>query len=142
VVYEVCSGLAAVKLSSVTKLYRYLKRVLLPTLVNQHVIEQTHVKPTVKADEKAQTLATMSKSQRQSSAVKTALHGYFGWQAKQQQPKSKIKLPGALFGSAVGVGESWAHLNKRRQRTREEVVRKEVEWVKEVEAARRHAMRN
>ncbi|KAI0700178.1 hypothetical protein BC835DRAFT_1412197 [Cytidiella melzeri] len=119
---------------------RYLKSVLLRTLANQKVVEQIHVKPTIKADEKVQTLSKMSKAQRQSTTVKTALHGYFAWQVRKAHPTPKLKLLPKPFGTVVGVGEDWGHLNKRRQRRRDEKVQKDVEWLKEVEAARREAV--
>ena len=40
------------------------------------------------------------------------------------------------FGAEVGVGEDWSHLNKRRQRAREEKVARDVKWMKKVQRAR------
>lgn len=40
------------------------------------------------------------------------------------------------FGAEVGVGEDWGHLNKRRQRTREEQVERDVKWVTKLRRVR------
>lgn len=115
-----------------------MKHVLLPTLAGQQVVQQIHVKPTIAADEKAHTMAKMSKSQRQSNSVKTALHGYFGWVVREPQPAPKPKPRREPFGTVVGVGEDWGHLNRRRQRSRVEKVQRDVEWLRELEAVRRN----
>ncbi|KAI0088440.1 hypothetical protein BDY19DRAFT_1072238 [Irpex rosettiformis] len=117
----------------------YMKRVLLPALVGQQVVGKIHVKPTLIGTEKAQQLAKLSKSQRQTTAVKTALHGYFGWVATKPKTPHTPKTPEEPFGTAVGVGEDWGHLNKRRQRSRGEKVQRDVEWLKEIETARQEA---
>lgn len=113
-----------------------MKRVLLPNLVQRKEVEQIHVKPTITAEEKAQKLKTLSKAQRQTKAVKDATHGYFGWRVAQLQNPPKPKPQVEVFGASVGVGEDWSHLNKRRQNAREEKVRRDVDWLKELRAAR------
>lgn len=119
--------------------YSYMKRVLLPTLVDQRVVKQIHVKPTLIGNEKVQQLAKLSKSQRQSQSVKVALHGYFGWVPSEPQPIPEPTIPKEPLGAAVGVGEDWSHLNKRRQHSRVKKVQRDVEWVKELDAARQSA---
>ena len=122
-----------------SRLSSYMKLVLLPTLVDQQVVKQIHVKPTLIGNEKVQQLAKLSKSQRQSQSVKVALHGYFGWVSSEPQPESQPTPPKEPFGAAVGVGEDWSHLNKRRQNSRVKQVQRDVEWVKELDAARQSA---
>ncbi|RDB27620.1 hypothetical protein Hypma_003803 [Hypsizygus marmoreus] len=48
----------------------------------------------------------------------------------------KFKPTRKLFGTEVGVGEDWSHLNKRRERARVGKVRRDVSVMKEVIAAR------
>lgn len=49
------------------------------------------------------------------------------------KPKKEPKV----FGTEVGVGEDWSHLNKRRQRAREGKVTRDVVWMKDVETLRK-----
>lgn len=41
-----------------------------------------------------------------------------------------------VFGTEVGVGEDWSHLNKRRRRAREGKVSRDVRWIRRLERAR------
>jgi hypothetical protein len=41
-----------------------------------------------------------------------------------------------VFGTEVGVGEDWGHLNKRRRRAREGKVARDVKWLEKVQRAR------
>ncbi|KAF9450194.1 hypothetical protein P691DRAFT_701661 [Macrolepiota fuliginosa MF-IS2] len=45
----------------------------------------------------------------------------------------------AAFGTSVGVGEDWSHLNKRRQGSREEKVQRDVAAMKQLQARERRA---
>ena len=49
--------------------------------------------------------------------------------------------PKAVYGTEVGVGEDFSHLNKRRQRSREASIQRDVEWAREVDQARRRPVR-
>lgn len=52
-------------------------------------------------------------------------------------PPPEPKKEKVVFGAEVGVGEDWSHLNKRRQRAREEKVASDVDWLKDLVNIRR-----
>jgi hypothetical protein len=56
---------------------------------------------------------------------------------KQVPPKREVEP--TVFGEEVGVGEDWSHLNKRRQRARDEKIARDVAWLREVESVRAEA---
>lgn len=122
--------------------FRYMKRVLLPNLVQRKEVEQIHVKPTITAEDKAQKLKALSRAQRQTKAVKDATHGYFAWRLAQPPNPPKPKPEVEVFGAAVGVGEDWSHLNKRRQNARGKKVGRDVDWLKELRAVRSPAAKS
>ncbi|KAI0337643.1 hypothetical protein BDW22DRAFT_1433176 [Trametopsis cervina] len=142
VAIETASGVIHPPQDHAVRSMRYLKQVLLPVLASQNHVVQVRVKPTVNAQDRAQMLAKMNKTQRRSAAVKAATLGYFGWKVKEPSTPPPPRAPRAVFGEIVGVGEDWSHLNKRRQRARTEKVSRDVEWLREVETARSQASRN
>lgn len=54
---------------------------------------------------------------------------------KQLPPKPKKEYK--VFGTEVGVGEDWSHLNKRRRRAREGKVERDVAWLKDLQVLRK-----
>ena len=87
--------------------------------------------------------AAMSKAQvkKTSLAVLSQPVSTWMWQLvdKSKEPSlegSKKDGEEEAFGAEVGVGEDWSHLNKRRQRAREEKVARDVKWMKKVQKAR------
>ncbi|TFK41688.1 hypothetical protein BDQ12DRAFT_678344, partial [Crucibulum laeve] len=63
----------------------------------------------------------------------TSTTSVWKWKAvdKSTLPKPRIpQPPKKIFGSEVGVGEDWSHLNKRRRRARYGKVRRDVEALK------------
>ncbi|KAG0700085.1 hypothetical protein DFH29DRAFT_651295 [Suillus ampliporus] len=56
---------------------------------------------------------------------------------------SKLEVLGLARLSAgdVDVGQDWSHLNKRRQRAREETVERDLKWMWTLQAAKREAAR-
>ena len=52
------------------------------------------------------------------------------------RPKPQPQPEPELFGKAVGAGEDWGHLNRRRQRAREEKMAQDVKWLQALERAR------
>jgi hypothetical protein len=67
------------------------------------------------------------------------------WQRRTQpRPPTKWEIiksqdKGTPFGADVGVGEDWGHLNKRRQRARVGKVRRNVQFMKEVQRVKAEA---
>lgn len=80
----------------------------------------------------------LPKSARQ--AAEQGMAHEWAWRQKPVHPRNPPK-PKVVFGQEVGVGEDFSHLSKRRQRTREETVTREVEWLHELEKARREGAR-
>ena len=95
------------------------------------------MKVTLTPEEVEQRLARMTKAQRKLAAghLKTETK-VFAWRVKPPQSAPKQKPEPEVFGTAVGVGEDWSHLNKRRQRAREESIRRDVKWLRELDAVK------
>lgn len=65
------------------------------------------------------------------------------WRWQLKTAEAKVEKPvKPVFGKEVGVGADWSHLNKRRQRAREEKVEKDVQWLRELERARNEVMKS
>lgn len=122
---------------------RYLKTVVLPELERRKEIQQLRLKLELTQEELNERLAHMSKAQRKVTEdnLKAGL-GMFVWRRRAPVPTPKAKPEREVFGKEVGVGEDWSHLNKRRQRAREDSVRRDVRWMKELTAARKQASRD
>ena len=116
----------------------YLKRIVLPTLVRQRWIEKVHSVREMTAEELAARKNAPAKSARK-AAEQGMAHEWF-WQRRIIQVQNPPK-PKEVFGAAVGVGEDISHLNKRRQRSRQEKVAADVEWLHDLEKARREGAR-
>ncbi|KAI0746544.1 hypothetical protein C8Q80DRAFT_1054361, partial [Daedaleopsis nitida] len=119
---------------------RYLKKVVLPDLQNTGEVEKVHQKLVHSEEEieKLRAAAQAKKGKRKSMPVSTHAESW-KWQLKAPAPEVPAPVEEPVFGAEVGVGEDWSHLNKRRQRAREEKVASDVQWLKELEAARREA---
>lgn len=120
--------------------YRYLKTVVLPHMRDKaDEVEKFHTLRTLSNDEIQHRLATMSKSARKSkvNSVPTMTSVWL-WKLKAPSPPPpEPKKEEPVFGAEVGVGEDWSHLNKRRQRAREEKVARDVAWLKDLANIRR-----
>lgn len=102
-------------------------------------VEKYHTVQTLSAEEIQHRLAVMSKSARKAKGnLSSTTIGVWLWRmtARPQTPP-KLKEEEPVFGAEVGVGEDWSHLNKRRQRAREEKVTRDVAWLKDLESIRR-----
>ena len=87
--------------------------------------------------------ATMSKAQAKKTSVAALSHPVSTWMWRLVDKSKGSSLEGAkkdkdeeVFGAEVGVGEDWSHLNKRRQRAREEKVARDVKWLHKLQSAR------
>ena len=102
-------------------------------------IEKFHAVRTLSDEEVKHRLAAMSKSARKAKGDSLPVTtDVWLWRARARPlppPAPKPEKP--LFGAEVGVGEDWSHLNKRRQRAREEKVARDVTWLKDIRKIRR-----
>ena len=102
-----------------------------------------------------QKLQAMTKSARKQQAeLLSAPVNTWLWRAKLQpapkpvtksvqSPEEKAKEllgPPRFTSAAVGLGEDWSHLNKRRQRARKAKVQRDVVWMWKLQNATREAM--
>ena len=119
---------------------RYLKKVVLPDLEQEGVVEKVHTKEPLSEEELERMRANLAKSRKTKPVALSSHVAYWRWQLRQARDEEPPKEEKRRFGTEVGVGEDWSHLNKRRQRAREEKVARDVAWLKELEAARREGM--
>ncbi|KAG2140592.1 hypothetical protein DEU56DRAFT_900808 [Suillus clintonianus] len=132
---------------------QYLKRVVLPDLVNSKEIEKFCTKRTLSQAEIDHRLQTVTKAARkEQSALLAAPRNTWLWKTRTPPPPlkplpvstlSKSELLGLprLTAADVGVGEDWSHLNKRRRRARKEKVERDLKWMWTLQAAKREAAR-
>jgi hypothetical protein len=121
-------------------LFRYLKTIVLPHMRdNIQEIEKFHAARTLSDEEMQHRLATMSKSARKAKGdLLPTTTDVWLWRARARPPPPpEPKKEKPVFGAAVGVGEDWSHLNKRRQRAREGKVARDVAWLRDLENIRR-----
>ena len=134
------SGVCKTHFSVVHAYFRYLKTVILPHMRDEiQEIEKFHVVRTLSNDEVQHRLATMSKSVRKAKGGSLpAMTDVWLWRTRARPPPPpEPKKEKPVFGAEVGVGGDWSHLNKRRQRAREEKVARDVTWLKDLEKIRR-----
>jgi hypothetical protein len=87
-------------------------------------------------------MATLSKAQVKKTSAAALSHPVSTWmwelvdKSKESSLEDTKKDRDEVFGTEVGVGEDWSHLNKRRQRARGEKVTRDVKWMKKLESAR------
>ncbi|KAI0718367.1 hypothetical protein C8T65DRAFT_638746 [Cerioporus squamosus] len=120
---------------------RYLKKVVLPDLQQRGELDKVHTKEQLSEEalEKLKSHMTTKSSRKNAGALPTNVE-YWKWQLKAPQPAPQPVVERKPFGTEVGVGEDWSHLNRRRQRAREEKVARDVEWMRELGRARRQAV--
>lgn len=117
---------------------RHLKTVVLPHMQdNTKEIEKIHMVRSLTPDETSPPQATTTKHARKGKMVPNVEETWV-WKLKAPPPPPpEPKQEKQAFGAEVGVGEEWSHLNKRRQRAREEKVARDVTWLKDLEKLRR-----
>lgn len=119
---------------------RYLKTVVLPHMQdNTKEVEKIHMVRSPTPDETPHLQATTAKNARKGRVIPNAGTGdIWVWKLKAPPPPPpEPKQEKRVFGAEVGVGGEWSHLNKRRQRAREEKVARDVTWLKDLEKLRR-----
>ncbi|KAI0367188.1 hypothetical protein BV20DRAFT_970833 [Pilatotrama ljubarskyi] len=119
---------------------RYLKKVVLPDLAHIGKVERVHTKQVLTPEQ----LDTLKKNMGNTSRKGTTLSQnaeLWVWRIRNAEPPAPAPEPTKPFGAEVGVGADFSHLNKRRQRAREEKIERDVEWLKELKQAREEALR-
>jgi hypothetical protein len=121
----------------------HLKRTILEDLVRTRNIKKVHIKRVLSPAEIEQRKATMSKAhaKKASAAALSQPVSTWMWQLVDKSKKwsledTKKDDEEEVFGTEVGVGEDWGHLNKRRRRAREGKVARDVKWLEKVQRAR------
>lgn len=86
-------------------------------------------------------MSTMSKAQLKKTSAEALSQPVSTWmwqpvdkpvrRSPVQDEDAKVE-----FGTEVGVGGDWGHLNRRRRRVREEKVERDVKWMRKVQRAR------
>ncbi|GBE87581.1 hypothetical protein BKA93DRAFT_748615 [Sparassis latifolia] len=121
------------------KSMRYLKKVVLPILAEAHEIEKVHSTYTLTPEEIEQRLSTMTKSSRRGQAPPSTID-LWRWQVKAVKPTVPKPKTKEIYGTEVGVGEDFSHLNKRRQRSRVLGIARDVRWLKKLEVAKEEGL--
>ncbi|KAI0646114.1 hypothetical protein C8Q79DRAFT_1000547 [Trametes meyenii] len=114
---------------------RYLKRVVMEDLKNGDKVEKIYTKQVLTEEELSKLKANMGKTSKKAHTLPTHVE-LWRWQLKTATPETPVSEKKA-FGEQVGVGADWSHLNKRRERARNEKVRRDVRWLRELETARK-----
>ncbi|KAH9896653.1 hypothetical protein C8Q73DRAFT_642221 [Cubamyces lactineus] len=117
---------------------RYLKKVVLPELADAGKLQKVHERLKLTEEQLKALRERMGKSTYGLTGVPSSVE-LWRWQIKEPETKEPEPVK-QVFGKEVGVGADWSHLNKRRQRAREEKVKKDVQWLKELERARNEVM--
>jgi hypothetical protein len=102
-------------------------------------IEKFHTQRSLSQQEIDKRLASMTKSARKAKADSLpTVSAVWLWRLREvkQNPPHPKQAP-KVFGTEVGVGEDWSHLNKRRRRAREGKVERDVAWLRDLDALRR-----
>lgn len=115
--------------------YSYLKHVVLPELARQDRVKKIHSVRKLTQEEIDHRLSLLSKAAREKSQIATTTDVWM-WVNNTPRPKPAPQPEPEPFGKAVGVGEDWGHLNRRRRRAREEKVANDVKWLHALERAR------
>ncbi|PCH45114.1 hypothetical protein WOLCODRAFT_139388 [Wolfiporia cocos MD-104 SS10] len=115
---------------------RYLKDVVLPSLLSSQDVRRVHRTEQLPEEEIKRRLNASRSSRKQASNIQTSIDV---WRFEYRRrplvpPKLEEQEP---YGADVGVGADWSHLNKRRRRARELSVKRDVQWVRQLDRARK-----
>ncbi|KAI0937631.1 hypothetical protein AcW1_001535 [Taiwanofungus camphoratus] len=119
----------------------YLKTVVLPSLVHTHDVEKVHSIHELTSEELEQRLQTMTKSSRKAQASLSASIDTWRWQLRAHKPTPPKPREKPVFGTEVGVGADWTHLNKRRQNARLLKVTRDVRWLRRLGNAKAEGLK-
>jgi len=116
---------------------RYLKSVVIPSLLRTKDVERVHETHNLTAEEMEHRLQSMTRSSRKDVASLSSTMDVWRFRIRTHKPTgTKPQPPENTFGKDVGVGADWSHLNKRRQRSRVLSVTRDVRWLKQLEKVR------
>ncbi|KAH9855634.1 hypothetical protein C2E23DRAFT_724384 [Lenzites betulinus] len=113
---------------------RYLKRAVLPALEQMGKVEKVHTKQDLTEEERDVLKANMGTNSKRAATLPKHVE-LWRWQVKEEKP-ARVVEEKPVFGKEVGVDADWSHLNRRRLRAREEKVRRDVQWLRELARAR------
>jgi hypothetical protein len=109
--------------------------VVLPALVHSKEVQKVHIKRTLSAEEMEHHLKSMSKTaQRARAGALSSTIDTWLWKpvdhrsptaATGDNPEGSVK--------EVDMREDWSHLNRRRQRSREEALEREGKWMRKLQ---------
>ena len=119
--------------------YSYLKKTVLPALAHERWIEKVHTTREMAPEELAVRDSVLSGKTLRKAQGNNITHEWV-WQRrifeKPNPPRKKV-----VYGTEVGVEEDFSHLNRRRQRSREASIQRDVKWMHELDDARIQARR-
>lgn len=128
-----CRGVKPPCAGSQIRSVRYLKKIVLPSLASDKEIEKFHTKVETKHSRTADVWLWRAKDRKKSAQPQ-----------QQAATGNKVEaLPAEIADlppAAVGVGEDWSHLNRRRQRARERKVERDLKWMRTLQNAKREAV--
>lgn len=139
---------------------RFLKHTVLPLLERAKDVEKVHQIRPLTEDEIERRLSSqpLSKAARKVKTAELADKKIEEWvwlpvtrarraqleqannvarEKARQEEERKARKP---FGWEVGVGTDYAHLSKRRQRSRQEKVKRNLGWMKELAQVRKESL--
>ena len=105
---------------------------VLPHLAKERKIEKFHTKVATKGSHNTDVWLWRVTPEKAKQNTKAALDA-----STDAFPAGIADLP----PSAVGVGEDWSHLNKRRQRARERKVKRDLKLMTSIQDAKKEAAR-
>lgn len=121
-----------------TSFYSYLKRNIMPALVELREVEKVHVKQRMRPTSTASSPNPSSPSDSSSPKAQAIEVSSWPWQLKRLTlPKPKAVFAPASMAAALGQGADWGHLNRRRRAGREEKIARDLRWAKELDKIRR-----
>ena len=102
-------------------------------------ITKVHMKSVMSQEEINASLSSLSNAARKTAAERTS-KDIWAFRPKTIPAPPKPEPIVKVFGEAVGVGEDWSHLSRRRRRAREASVNRDVKWLKQLERVRKAAL--
>lgn len=123
-----------------------MKRSILPVLeekqeISKRVTDREITAPVPARGKKGKILKQSKKGTATASPATPVTVKAWVWKiAEPSVVKQKTReVPQQPLGAAVGVGEDWSHLNKRRQGSREEKVRRDLGIMRQLRAQQKQA---
>jgi len=119
----------------------FLKNEILPHMAGQKYVQKVRSTRALTEEEMEQRKHESSRRGSRQNTVLSDTANVWLWKLRDRTPPPAPKPAPPVFGTEVGVGEDWLHLNKRRRRVREDKVQSDVKWLQQIEAARKEGIR-